>query len=332
MRWEQKIPEYGDMIRVEMGIFHHYGIYEDGDHVIQFGMNHLVSAEQSPAEPAVCVTDIGKFANGCVPEVAVFEVGEDRYDPQKTVFLAKSRMGETGYHILHNNCEHFARECITGNRMSTQVEDVRKMFRNMMVTDLYVASVPKGDMGIVVPALRQAQLESTNHSGLRRQRYYAWKLLEYALNHSFGLKMEDMAFSKSESGKWSCKECCFSLSHSKDAVAVAVSRKPVGVDIEERARPVTQRLGEKILTERERRELEALPPSCHDGYLLEKWSAKESIFKASNEERFAPRELETEKNVITKHLKLGEKAYLCTVCSEDIACLRVYENVDLTGR
>jgi len=329
MHWEKTEPQYGDMIRVEMGVFHHYGIFETRDSVIQFGFNHLLPAADRPGEPAVCSTSVETFSNGCIPEVAVFEQEENRYTPEKTVSLARKRLGETGYHILYNNCEHFAWECTTGKRYCAQVEDVRNMFRNRMVTDLYIAPIPKGEIGTVVPALRQEQLEKTNHAGLRRQRYFVWKLLEYALNRSFGLKMENLVFSRDENGKWSCDGCCFSLSHCKEAVAVAVSRKPVGVDIEPMTRPVTQRLGAKILTPRELQELETLPPAKHDSYLLEKWSAKESLFKAGNEKNFVPRQLETEKGVATKRLEIGEKTYICTVASEDISCLRVYENIVL---
>ena len=41
-------------------------------------------------------------------------------------------MGEGGYHILYNNCEHFANECVTGKHYSEQVEGVRELFRTLM--------------------------------------------------------------------------------------------------------------------------------------------------------------------------------------------------------
>ncbi|MBR4852552.1 MAG: lecithin retinol acyltransferase family protein, partial [Clostridia bacterium] len=37
-----------------------------------------------------------------------------RFSPEKTVSRAKSRLGETGYNILENNCEHFVYDCAFG--------------------------------------------------------------------------------------------------------------------------------------------------------------------------------------------------------------------------
>ena len=100
------------------------------------------------------------------------------------------------------------------------------------VTDLYIASIPDAPIDTISLAARQALIEKTVNEPMKRQRYYVWKLLEYALKNSFLLQPETIAFSVDENGKWSCPDCYFSLSHCNDAVAVAVSATPVGVDIE----------------------------------------------------------------------------------------------------
>ena len=43
--------------------------------------------------------------------------------------LARSRLGEGGYNILHNNCEHFVNECVFGIKKSEQEEEVRRKWR-----------------------------------------------------------------------------------------------------------------------------------------------------------------------------------------------------------
>ena len=52
--------------------------------------------------------------------------------PAEAVAAARNRMGEGGYHILYNNCEHFANECVTGKHYSEQVEGVREMFKGLL--------------------------------------------------------------------------------------------------------------------------------------------------------------------------------------------------------
>lgn len=45
----------------------------------------------------------------------------DRLDPETTVRSAESRMGSRDYHLVRNNCEHFATWCCTGRAASSQV-------------------------------------------------------------------------------------------------------------------------------------------------------------------------------------------------------------------
>jgi hypothetical protein len=44
-----------------------------------------------------------------------------RDDPDTTLARAESRLGEAGYHLIVNNCEHFATWCCTGKKGSEQV-------------------------------------------------------------------------------------------------------------------------------------------------------------------------------------------------------------------
>ena len=44
-----------------------------------------------------------------------------RLSPDETVRHAESRLGSAGYHLVRNNCEHFAEWCCTGRATSAQV-------------------------------------------------------------------------------------------------------------------------------------------------------------------------------------------------------------------
>lgn len=130
MKWIQKTPQYGDIIRVKVKFYYHYGLYEDDLHVIQFGYPDNTGID--PNEIAVISTDIQTFLHGGMLETGKLSFTEKRKrrTPKAAVEYAKEKLGMTGYNILHNNCEHFVNECVFGERTSEFVnharEDVRK--------------------------------------------------------------------------------------------------------------------------------------------------------------------------------------------------------------
>ena len=133
MKWSDKAPEYGDMIRVKVSFFHHYGIFVDENTIVQFGLRD--NSNTPPDDIAVITTDIDVFANGEFVEKTVPEQDEKkkRYSPDETVKKALSRIGERGYNILNNNCEHFVNECYFGEKKSF-LDDVRKKIRHNLNT------------------------------------------------------------------------------------------------------------------------------------------------------------------------------------------------------
>ena len=330
MKWEQTQPQAGDIIRTKVGPLYHYGICVGHGEVIQFGKNPALRHAMPDGEIRVCQTDMQTFLCGESPEVGKPEGKErsKRFSPDRTVILARQRLGETGYHILYNNCEHFAYECYLGEKRSEQTERMRSMIRNMATIDVYIAPLGQGTPEPVEPPLRQEQIENTVHEGLKRQRYYVWKLLEYGLNRSYGLKLQDLHLSRAEDGKWRCQECYFSLSHSFDAVAVAISRQPVGVDIECLEHIISEGLGDKILTQQEKVAFEAQPSGSRRTFLLEKWCAKESLYKAGVWESFIPQKMETD-TVRTGTVRVGQKDYCYAVAAKDLSLVRIYENISL---
>ena len=131
MKWSDKAPEYGDMIRVKVSFFYHYGIFIDENTIVQFGLRD--NSNTPPDDITVITTDINSFSNGDFVEKAVPEHDEKkkRHSPEETVKKALSRVGERGYNILNNNCEHFANECYFGEKKSF-LDDVRQKIRHRL--------------------------------------------------------------------------------------------------------------------------------------------------------------------------------------------------------
>ncbi len=333
MRWELTQPSAGDMVRVQLGGIYHYGIYVSDDEVIQFGLAPNARRNIPDAEISVLASDIDVFLAGGFLEVGVADRKERKKhrSPKETVKIARSRIGERGYNILYNNCEHFAYECLTGEKYSSQTDIVRKLFQSMPVLDVYIAEIP-AEIKIceVSPKSRQDEISACSCERVKREKYCAWKLLEYGLQRSLGKKLADMQLSKSENGKWTSPCVEFSLSHSHDAVCVAVSRKPVGVDIELLQSKInTERFCERILTDKETAEYQKLTENKLE-FLLTKWSQKESLFKISGEKSFLPKEQDTQKgNVVSRTVNVAGKEYILSVASDTPERLRVYENIKL---
>lgn len=133
MKWILGEPKSGDMIRVKAGTIHHYGVFVSDSEVIQFGLAPNARPDLKDSDIEVLSTDIDTFLGGQFLEVADFDRKEKKTHPSPAdaVSKARSRMGERGYHILYNNCEHFAYECVTGKHYSEQVDGVREMFKGI---------------------------------------------------------------------------------------------------------------------------------------------------------------------------------------------------------
>lgn len=128
MKWNVTDAKPGDMIRVRLGSCYHYGIFVSEQEVIQFGMPPIAEYAALPEQVRVLATDIDVFACGKIIEVASWSFSEKRKkrSAEDTVQQAKSRIGEGGYSLLHNNCEHFVYECMFGIHYCSQVDEVRK--------------------------------------------------------------------------------------------------------------------------------------------------------------------------------------------------------------
>ena len=325
MKWELKEAKCGDIVRVALGPLYHFGIFVSEEEVIQFGLPPTPNRRAEDVE--VLSSPVEQFLAGGFLEVGVPEGKEKRRrnSPKKVVALARSRLGERGYDILRNNCEHFANECYFGEKFCSMTDKLREQFRAIPLVHVYVARAPfEVESGEIVPSTRKEEIESCSNEQVRRSKFYVWKLLESALMRSLGLKINNIQFTKTASGKWECPECFFSLSHSGDLVAVALSRKAVGVDIERKDEArFSGALAQKICTEREEREVAQLNERERPAAVNLLWTKKEALFKCSGEGGFTPRSLETaDAKFLAREIVCGDERYILTVASEDAASAR----------
>ena len=125
--WVQKQPKKSDHIRVKRigGLYAHHGVYVSDEEVIHFtGQDDDSIFDWSKCE--VIKTDLSTFLKGGTLEVKEYTDDEfqDLYSPDQIVIYARSCVGEKGYNLAFNNCEHFANVCTLGRFRSQQVERV----------------------------------------------------------------------------------------------------------------------------------------------------------------------------------------------------------------
>ena len=120
----QRYPEYADQIRVNRGFYYHYGIYESDDVVYQFASPN--GAEISAETATINTTTLADFLKGGVLEVRDYteEELQMKKSPNEIIEYAKDHLGEMGYDLINNNCEHFANRATFGKSESSQVNNI----------------------------------------------------------------------------------------------------------------------------------------------------------------------------------------------------------------
>lgn len=135
MEWSEKTPKYGDIVRTKVSFYYHYGIFVSEDRIIQFGLPDNVN--RNAEEVKVLATDIYTFIGKGELEAGELSHSEKakRRKPKQAVEIAESRIGEGGYNILHNNCEHFVYDCVFGEKNSDFIGALRKSLRKKLGKD-----------------------------------------------------------------------------------------------------------------------------------------------------------------------------------------------------
>ncbi len=325
MKWKPAECKRGDMIRVRIGTAYHYGVFVGEDEVIAFGYPPLPAYAEQNTDPEVIATDIDTFCCGKIVEKAVPGLFERRCSPSETISRARSRIGQRGYDLLRNNCEHFAFECVFGIRKSSEEERILSQWSQRPVLDIYLMRTPEYcPEEMLFPELRDRYVRNTGNPELKAQRYSVWKLLLSALDHSMGLKPETLEFRQGRSGKWSCNKAFFSLSHTDKWTVVAVSSAEVGVDaanipvfLATHAEEKITALRGRIMTEREKTVLDETPQT-----FLRCWTAKEALFKKGQEKHFSPQSFDTTVCSVITGISETEDPLMISVAGENLNILR----------
>lgn len=97
------------------GVATHHGIYVGRGNVI-----HFTGLITDPGNAKIQVDKLSLFSTK-TPKVRDY-AGADVFSPREVVRRARSRLGERGYSLTMNNCEHFASWCKVGSHRSSQVD------------------------------------------------------------------------------------------------------------------------------------------------------------------------------------------------------------------
>lgn len=135
MKFVIKDATRGDIIRTQIGntnLFH-YGIYISEEEIIQFGYSPVIR-DKDKDNIVVVSTSIDTFSQNNFVEVGECTPKEKKkiFPVEEIISRAKNRLGEGGYNILHNNCEHFVYECAFGEKFCAKEEEVRNKWRTLL--------------------------------------------------------------------------------------------------------------------------------------------------------------------------------------------------------
>ena len=184
------------------------------------------------------------------------------------------------------------------------------------VCAVYISAIPqKLQIQPVVPKKREKEIRLAKSEKVKREKFWAWKTLAYALFEKFHCPIAKLRLKKTRSGKWVSKRGYFSISHSNGVVAVALSNFEVGVDIEgidPFMKKIAEekdflRLKDKILAQGERIEGRE--------ELLSAWTKKESLYKKNGTGGFVPRKI-LPKEVSVFEVEIDGKRYCISLAGE----------------
>ncbi|MEM5383362.1 lecithin retinol acyltransferase family protein [Paraburkholderia phymatum] len=107
-------PALGAHLITQRRGYEHHGIYAGNGKVIHYA-GFAKSAHRGPVEEV----PLEQFADGYA--VVVRPHPFPKFSGEETVLRARSRLGESRYRLLTNNCEHFCAWCLLGESRSEQV-------------------------------------------------------------------------------------------------------------------------------------------------------------------------------------------------------------------
>ena len=121
----------GDVLCVNRGLYSHYGVYAGDGKVIHFTADTGEGqSETNPFNADVRKSDLEQFQKDGV--VTVDNQENAAFSRDEIVRRAEALIGtqQGKYDLAINNCEHFAKWCKTGRKVSDQVENVKDVVPN----------------------------------------------------------------------------------------------------------------------------------------------------------------------------------------------------------
>lgn len=189
----------------------------------------------------------------------------------------------------------------------------------MATLNIYIGAVEDFSQHSHLPDYAVKSLEKTKNKRSAEEKKAGYGLLDYALKQ-MNINSDVTECFLSETGKPLHKDFCFSVSHSSGVVAVAISSKPLGIDVElcdnEKR---TERLKQKILHENETNE-----------NTLVLWTIKEAVFKFDGKEKvFIPSSIDTtEFNSKTFKFTWQGKNFILSVAADDLSEVNFHNTSD----
>ena len=110
--------------------YQHYGVYIGDKKVVHFAPYE--GQEISFENGVIHETTLEKFLRGRTLQVDT-EI-EKKFTDSEIIRRARSRINEKGYDLLTNNCEHFARWCVTGESVSYQIDNLPQRIDDTVLT------------------------------------------------------------------------------------------------------------------------------------------------------------------------------------------------------
>ena len=127
-QWGKNSPQSADHIKTPRagGIYTHHGIYISDAEVIHFASedsDNLIGAGNE-----IINTDLKTFLRGGELLVRIYNTEEQSrlFDKDAIISYARACVGDDGYNLVINNCEHFCNDCTFGEHRSKQVDAVFK--------------------------------------------------------------------------------------------------------------------------------------------------------------------------------------------------------------
>jgi hypothetical protein len=113
-------PKKGDVIFVDRGLYKHYGVYCGRNRVVHFAPKKGFELDADNA--LIQETTVENFLKEGILKIDTET--KAIYSPDEIVKRACSLLGKQKgeYNLIFNNCEHFARWCVSGKKQSLQVE------------------------------------------------------------------------------------------------------------------------------------------------------------------------------------------------------------------